>query len=61
MPVVSRPRQELEKVYYYNGGITSFHCKQLENDSLFDGGKLIPMVIKEEEILDIDTEDDLRR
>lgn len=61
MPIVSRPRQELERVYYYNGGITSFHSKQLENNSLFEGGKLIPMVIKEEEKLDIDSEDDLRR
>lgn len=27
MPIVSKPRQILEKVYYYNGGVTSFHSQ----------------------------------
>ena len=61
MPIVSKPRQLLEKVFYYNGGITSFHSSQLLKDSLFEDAKLIPLMITEQEILDIDTEDDLRR
>jgi CMP-N-acetylneuraminic acid synthetase len=61
MPIVSKPRQLLEKVFYYNGGITSFHSSQLLKDSLFEDAKLIPLMITEKEILDIDTEDDLRR
>lgn len=61
MPIVSKPRQLLEKVFYYNGGITSFHSSQLSKDSLFEGAKLIPLLITEQEILDIDTENDLRR
>ena len=61
MPIVSKPRQLLSKVFYYNGGITSFHSSQLSKDSLFEGAKLIPLFITEQEILDIDTEDDLRR
>ena len=61
MPIVSKPRQLLEKVFYYNGGITSFHSSQLLKDSLFEDAKLIPLLITEQEILDIDTEDDLRR
>jgi CMP-N-acetylneuraminic acid synthetase len=61
MPIVSKPRQLLEKVFYYNGGITSFHSNQLYKDSLFEEAKLIPLMITEEEILDIDTEDDLRK
>ena len=61
MPIVSKPRQLLEKVFYYNGGITSFHSSQLLKDSLFEDAKLIPLMITEQEILDIDTENDLRR
>ena len=61
MPIVSKPRQLLSKVFYYNGGITSFHSSQLSKDSLFEGAKLIPLFITEQEILDIDTENDLRR
>lgn len=61
MPIVSKPRQLLDKVFYYNGGITSFHSSQLLKDSLFEGAKLIPLLITEQEILDIDTENDLRR
>lgn len=61
MPIVSKPRQLLEKVFYYNGGITSFHSSQLLKDSLFEDAKLIPLMITEQEILDIDSEDDLRR
>ena len=61
MPIVSKPRQLLEKVFYFNGGITSFHSSQLSKDSLFEDAKLIPLMITEQEILDIDTEDDLRR
>ena len=61
MPIVSKPRQLLEKVFYYNGGITSFHSSQLLKDSLFEDAKLIPLLITEQEILDIDTENDLRK
>lgn len=61
MPIVSKPRQILEKLYYYNGGITSFHSSQLKFDSLFENGKLVPLLIDEKEILDIDTEYDLRK
>lgn len=61
MPIVSKPRQMLDKLYYYNGGITSFHSSQLKFDSLFENGKLIPLLIDEKEILDIDTENDLRK
>lgn len=61
MPIVSKPRQLLEKLYYYNGGITSFHSSQLNFDSLFENGKLVPLIISEKEILDIDTENDLRK
>jgi CMP-N-acetylneuraminic acid synthetase len=58
MPVVSVPRQQLESVYYYNGGITSFHTSQLKNDSLFENAKLMPMILTEAEVLDIDSEKD---
>lgn len=58
MPIVSKPRQILEKVYYYNGGVTSFHSQQLYQDSLFENSKMKPYIISEEEILDIDREDD---
>lgn len=61
MPIVSKPRQLLDKLYYYNGGITSFHSSQLKYDSLFENGKLVPLIISENEILDIDTENDLRK
>lgn len=61
MPIVSKPRQLLEKVFYYNGGITSFHSSQLLKNSLFEDAKLIPLMITGQEILDIDTEDDLRK
>lgn len=61
MPIVSKPRQMLDKLYYYNGGITSFHSSQLKFDSLFENGKLVPLLIDEKEILDIDTEYDLRK
>ena len=58
MPVVSVPRQQLESVYYYNGGITSFHSSQLKNESLFENAKLIPLILTEAEVLDIDSEKD---
>ena len=58
MPVVSVPRQQLESVYYYNGGITSFHISQLKNNSLFKNAKLIPLILTEAEVLDIDSEKD---
>jgi CMP-N-acetylneuraminic acid synthetase len=58
MPVVSVPRQQLESVYYYNGGITSFHTSQLKNNSLFENAKLIPLILTEAEVLDIDSEKD---
>ena len=61
MPIVSKPRQLLEKVYYYNGGVTSFHSQQLFQDSLFENSKMKPFMISEEEILDIDREDDYRK
>lgn len=35
MSIVSKPRQMLDKLYYYNGGITSFHSSQLKFDSFF--------------------------
>lgn len=61
MPIVSKPRQLLDKLYYFNGGITSFHSSQLCFSSLFENGKLVPLIISEKEILDIDTENDLRK
>lgn len=60
MPVVTKPRQLLKKVFYYNGAITSFHSSQLKNDSFFDNSCIIPLVITEQEKLDIDREEDFR-
>jgi N-acylneuraminate cytidylyltransferase len=63
MPIVSKPRQTLphKHLIYYNGGITSFHTNQLSQDSLFENARLKPLFISEEEILDIDEEDDLKK
>lgn len=58
MPIVSKPRQILQDVYYYNGGLTAFHSKQSYKESLFEGANLKPFMITEEEILDIDKEKD---
>lgn len=61
MPIVSKPRQILEKVYYYNGGLTSFHSSQLIHESFFEKARLIPFMITEEEMLDIDNENDFKK
>ena len=58
MPIVSKPRQLLRDVYYYNGGLTAFHSEQCYNDSIFENAKLKPFMITEEEVLDIDKEKD---
>ena len=54
-PQISKPRQILKQLYHYNGAFTSFATTQLDKDSLFDEGKLLPCFISEEEGLDIDT------
>lgn len=58
MPSVSKPRQLLEDVYYYNGAMTAFHASQSYKDSMFDNANLIPFMISNEEMLDIDKEED---
>lgn len=57
-PQISKPRQCLKPLYHYNGAITSFHSTQLDFDSLFDNASLIPLMISEQERLDIDNERD---
>ena len=61
MPVVTKPRQLLRDVYYFNGAITSFHSSQLQNESLFDNSCIIPMVIQQRQKLDIDREEDFNK
>lgn len=61
IPQISKPRQMLKTLYHYNGAITSFWHEQLDNDSLFDNGNLVPLIIDKNERLDIDKEDDFNK
>lgn len=60
-PDISEPRQLLQPMYYYNGGITSFMSSQLDNKTLFEYSYFYPLMIDENESLDIDNEKDFKK
>jgi CMP-N-acetylneuraminic acid synthetase len=61
VPDISVPRQELQPLYHYNGGLTSFMTSQLDNDELFKYSYFIPLIINRSEALDIDNERDFKK
>lgn len=61
VPDISVPRQELQPLYHYNGGLTSFMTSQLDNDELFKYSYFIPLIINRNEALDIDNERDFKK
>lgn len=61
VPDISVPRQLLQPMYYYNGGITSFMNSQLDYDEIFKYTYFYPLMIDINESLDIDNENDFKK
>ncbi len=61
MPSASVARQLLPQTIRVNGAVVAFHTDCLEHPSLYMGGVLAPVVVSEEESVDIDTKKDLKK
>lgn len=58
LPLPSVPRQLLPRFYRFTGGITVVHGSRVAGVSLFEGCRMVPLVVPEVEGLDIDREED---
>lgn len=57
----SKPRQGLPPVVRLSGGAWAFHSDALSRDSFYQAGTLAPVIVDEEDALDIDTPEDMAR
>jgi CMP-N-acetylneuraminic acid synthetase len=60
-PSASMARQLLPHTVRINGAIEVFHTDCLKNQSFFEGKPLIPFLVSEEDSIDVDTIEDLKK
>ena len=61
MPAASVARQLLPHTIRITGAVEVFHSKYLDLDSFWKAGYIEPIIIDEEDSLDIDTEKDMKK
>ena len=61
LPPASVARQRLPPSVRITGAVTCFHTDALDHKSIFDDGVLYPLIVGEEDSLDVDTKEDLSR